>query len=400
MQIESLFFLKFINKYTYLILLLVIYPTFSFASEYATGSGFFITQDGYFATNLHVISDATSIVIRDVHGNLFSASLIKVDKLNDLAILKIQNKVQAIPIENSLSVKRGSAVVAIGFPHIDVQGLEPKVTDGLVNSLTGLQDDPKYFQISTAVQSGNSGGPLLNMYGNIVGLVTAKLGAAEILKTTGDLTQNVNYAVKSNYLLELATSIPLVKSKLIPVNRKRLSDVAGVYASVENSIGLVIAEHNKPNVIVDSDNKTITSKPNVWETDVKNVALLWKSGDIKSYDMSIKLLKDNFDVVNSPNILSTNLVAKIEAMNTWWVSDNKLFVRFYNPHIKPLLKTVFYFSKSPCSTPKNKIWVEINFNHALTPNESAVYIGELPFDYAKYIGKESACGTVEMAFSE
>lgn len=383
-----------------LLLFLVLYPVFSFADEYATGSGFFITPDGYFATNFHVISDATSIVIRDVHGNLFSASLVRVDKSNDLAILKVQNKVQAIPIENSSSVKRGSAVVAIGFPHIDVQGLEPKVTDGLVNSLTGIQDNPKYFQISTAVQSGNSGGPLLNMYGNIVGLVTAKLGATEILKTTGDLTQNVNYAVKSNYLLELATLIPLVKSKLIPVNKKKLSDVAGVYASVENSIGLVIAKHNKPEVTVSSDDKIIPSKPKDWIADAENVALLLKSGEIQSYGMNIKLLNDSSDIVNRPNALSKNLAAKIEAMNTWWVIKNKLYVRFYNPHNKPLLATVFYFSKSPCSSPKNKLWVDINFDQPLRPNESAVYIGELPFDYTKNIGNQSACGTVEMAFSE
>ncbi len=227
----------------------------------ATGSGFFITSDGNFVTNYHVIVGADSIAIRDVFGNTFPATVVRVDQSNDIAILKATGKFRPISIENSSSVKRGASVVAIGFPHIDVQGLEPKVTDGIVSSLTGIQDDPRYFQISAAVQSGNSGGPLLNMYGNVVGIVSAKLAAPEVLKSTGDLTQNVNYAVKSNYILEITNSLISVKAGLKPVNKKKYDDAAVVYSAAENSIGLVIAESTKPEVVDKSPSEPKSNEP-------------------------------------------------------------------------------------------------------------------------------------------
>ena len=224
--------------------LLILFPLTGLAGDMSVGSGFYISTDGYFVTNYHVISGSNSITIRDVNGNLFPAEVVKVDKNNDLAILKAKGKFQALAIENSSYVKRGAAVVAIGFPHVNVQGLEPKVTDGLINSLAGAQDDPRYFQISAAVQSGNSGGPLMNMQGNVICIVTAKLGAAEVLKETGDLTQNVNYAIKSNPLLALAQTMKF-RIKLIPVNKKKKADVAEIYALAESAIGLVVAESNK-----------------------------------------------------------------------------------------------------------------------------------------------------------
>ncbi len=82
-------------------------------------------------------------------------------------------------------------------------GMEPKLTSGDVNSEKGLMDDPRFYQISVPVQAGNSGGPLLNSNGEVVGIVTSKLKAVEMSALTGDLTQNVNYALKAQYLLPL-----------------------------------------------------------------------------------------------------------------------------------------------------------------------------------------------------
>jgi hypothetical protein len=210
--------------------------------EFATGSGFFISQDGYFATNYHVIAEAKHISIRTYDGQMMPAKLIKIDQKNDLAILKVHKRTKGIPIEDSSLVKRGASLVAIGFPHINIQGLEPKVTEGIISSLKGVKDDPRFFQISAAVQSGNSGGPLLDSSGNLIGIVSAKLGADLILKETGDLTQNVNYAVKSKYLLLLAYSIPKLKIQLLSPNKKKLDNTAEIFASAEQSVGLVISK--------------------------------------------------------------------------------------------------------------------------------------------------------------
>ena len=227
-----------------MVCLLALFPVVSVAGDMSVGSGFFISTDGYFVTNFHVISEADSIKVYDVKGKSFPAIVVKVDITNDLAILKAKGKFQALAIEKSSYVKRGTAVVAIGFPHVTVQGFEPKVTDGLINSLAGANDDPRYFQISAPVQSGNSGGPLMNMQGNVIGIVSAKLGATEVFKETGDLTQNVNYAIKSNPLLALAETMKL-RVKLIPVNKKKMADVAEIYALADGAIGLVLAESTK-----------------------------------------------------------------------------------------------------------------------------------------------------------
>ena len=207
------------------------------------GSGFFITTDGYFVTNFHVVAKGNVFGIRTINDKRYSARLIRGDQANDLAILKVdvdEGEFTPLPIDDSLNVKRGTKVVTIGFPHLDLQGIEPKVTEGIVNSLTGMKDDPRYFQISLQVGSGNSGGPLINMSGNVVGVVSAKLSADAVYAKTGDVIQNVNYAVKSNYLRELVNSIPDLQEKLSPVSDEIFKNTEGVATKVEGAVGMVI----------------------------------------------------------------------------------------------------------------------------------------------------------------
>ena len=99
-----------------------------------------------------------------------------------------------------------------GYPLLSTLGSAPKVTSGEISATQGMANDPTLYQISTPVQAGNSGGPLFNMNGEVVGMVVSKLRAEVMLKSAGDLTQNVNYAVKTRYieaLLEEANRGPL-----------------------------------------------------------------------------------------------------------------------------------------------------------------------------------------------
>ena len=91
---------------------------------------------------------------------------------------------------------------------------------GEIASLTGAADDPRYFQISVPVQPGNSGGALVDERGNVVGIVSAKLNAAAALQTSGALPENVNYAIKSSFLLSFLESVPEVAAKLAEPNTK------------------------------------------------------------------------------------------------------------------------------------------------------------------------------------
>src|SRR5688572_19143856 len=204
----------------------------------ASGTGFFITDDGYLITNHHVVSGASSCMVKTKRGK-FPARVIKSDEQNDLALLKAIGSFSALPVGNSGDARLGDAVFTIGFPNTDVQGLEPKLTRGDINSLAGIKDDPRHFQISVPVQPGNSGGPLVDGAGSVVGVVTMRLGDWRTLKLTGALPQNVNYAVKSAHIKNLLGLVPEVSKKLKTATPGRKFDE--IVKQVEESVGIVVS---------------------------------------------------------------------------------------------------------------------------------------------------------------
>src|SRR5206468_2955768 len=166
----------------------------------SSGSGFFITEDGYLITNEHVAGSGAQVRLVTAAG-LISAKVVKVDAANDLALLKAEGKFAALPLAASRAVKLGGTVATVGFPNIGLQGFAPKLAKGEIASLSGAGDDARYFQISVPVQPGNSGGALVDERGNVVGVVAAKLSARAALAASGALPENVNYAVKSSFVL-------------------------------------------------------------------------------------------------------------------------------------------------------------------------------------------------------
>ena len=172
------------------------------AAPKASGSGAIVSANGLILTAAHVVADAAHVRVVTAQGTC-EAQIVRVDQANDLAVLKIEGRaLVALPIKSSRQVRLGQSVATIGFPNISFQGFSPKVTRGEISSVNGFADDPRSWQISVPVQPGNSGGPLLDEYGNLIGIVVSKLGLKTAV-TTGDLPQNVNYAVKSAYALAL-----------------------------------------------------------------------------------------------------------------------------------------------------------------------------------------------------
>jgi S1-C subfamily serine protease len=106
------------------------------------------------------------------------------------------------------SVRPGDPVFTVGFPMIGLLGPEPKFTDGSVSALSGLRGEASLVQITVPVQPGNSGGPLLNNLGQVVGIVTSSAAIPSFLEKAGTLPQNVNWAVKSEYARPLYESVP------------------------------------------------------------------------------------------------------------------------------------------------------------------------------------------------
>lgn len=198
----------------------------------ASGSGFFISEDGYFITNAHVVNNARHVKIK-LAGNIMPATVARVDTLNDLALLKVDGHFKPLAISTN-AVELGQAVFTIGFPDIKLQGTEPKYTDGKISSLSGIKDDPTEYQISVPVQPGNSGGPLVNTTGNVEGVIVARLDEAAALASVGSLPQNVNYAIKSNVLRDFLSQSPGVKLAMA-------SGIAGsAVASVQQAVAIVL----------------------------------------------------------------------------------------------------------------------------------------------------------------
>ena len=204
------------------------------------GTGFFVTDDGYFLTCCHVIEGASHISIRSGQAR-YLAKLVRADSQNDLALLKVTGTFRSLPVAPLASVKLGDPVFTIGFPNPDLQGFEPKLTKGDVSSLAGGRDNPLYFQISVPVQPGNSGGALVNTVGNVVGIVSDRLSDSAALETTGMLAQNVNYAVKCDSVIAFLGALPEVLGKLKSPYRPKDRKSEDVVKEAQDATALVIA---------------------------------------------------------------------------------------------------------------------------------------------------------------
>lgn len=162
-----------------------------------TGTGFLINKSGDILTNNHVIAECTS----EVHGNLAGESpetlrVVSHDQNTDLALLHGSMPVKDVAVIRGPAIHAGDPVVAVGYPYHGILTSDITVSTGIVNSLSGLLNDTRYLQISAPVQPGNSGGPLFDTSGRVVGIVSAKLNALKIAKATGDIPENINFAIK------------------------------------------------------------------------------------------------------------------------------------------------------------------------------------------------------------
>jgi TPR repeat protein len=203
-----------------------------------TGTGFFIASQGYVVTSAHVVAAGTDYQVLTKNGTLHAA-LIRIDAANDLAVLKIEAASEPLPIAPSRGVKLGASVATVGFPNPGLQGFSPKLSKGEIASLAGPQDDPRYFQVSVAIQPGNSGGALIDEHGNVIGVVAARLSDEAALATSGQTPQNVNYAVKSTYVLSLTEAVRGLAEKL-PAPRTVNLRFEDAVAAAERATVLVI----------------------------------------------------------------------------------------------------------------------------------------------------------------
>lgn len=180
------------------------------SSDYiATGSGVVISKDGVIVTNYHVVDGMNTydiIVNRGGREYTYKSELLIVDKMNDLALLKIKDPkfkpYTSVPfVLKSTICDVGTKCFAMGFPMTNILGAEMKVTDGIISSKTGIQGDVTCYQINASITHGNSGGPLFDMKGNLIGITSSGVKA--------EIAQNANYAIKTSYVKNLIEASPV-----------------------------------------------------------------------------------------------------------------------------------------------------------------------------------------------
>jgi S1-C subfamily serine protease len=184
----------------------------------------------HWVTNHHVVGDRTSVKLVTPEGTTVEARVLTSDPANDLAVLVSEVPYRgALPLRlASMPPKVGERVVAIGHPLASIMGSTAKLTTGDISALAGSSDDPRYYQFSAPIQPGNSGGPLLNSSGEVIGVVTSKLNWELTLKASGQIPEGVNYAVKVAYLRPMLEGISLEASiRVAPMSADEIFSSAG-----------------------------------------------------------------------------------------------------------------------------------------------------------------------------
>jgi len=167
-------------------------------TDAAQGTGFLITSDGYLITNAHVLSGASYANIYTYNGNKYSAELIGYNLVLDIALLKISGAFHALEFGDSTQVKIGEKVIAIGNPL----GLSFSASEGIISAIdrTGDNGYAAYFQTDTALNPGNSGGPLINTDGKVIGINNFKISGAD----------NLGFALESKHIIPTVNNIARV----------------------------------------------------------------------------------------------------------------------------------------------------------------------------------------------
>jgi hypothetical protein len=180
------------------LLVLLTCPHLSGAATVQTGTGFVVSRQGHVLTNNHVIKGARSLR-GQIEGREFGLTVVATDPDRDLAVLKMDGEAPPpLAFRKGKALRPGDPVVVVGFPLQGILSREANVTTGDMSANNGPGGDKNLFQLTAPVQPGNSGGPVLDATGLVVGVAVAKLSSKETFEATGDLPQNVNFAVKGS----------------------------------------------------------------------------------------------------------------------------------------------------------------------------------------------------------
>ena len=191
-----------------------------------SGTGFFVSSEGHVVSNDHVVGICRKVATK-IEGKIINFNVINRDEVNDLGLIKGDYK-----SKNFLSIKSGGAefgedIVAFGYPLSDALSTSVKLTRGIVSSLSGPGNNYSEIQIDAAIQPGNSGGPVLNMEGQVVGVASSGLNKLYMLESTEYIPENVNFAVAATTLSNFlkANGVTISNTSMDISNTKELAKI-------------------------------------------------------------------------------------------------------------------------------------------------------------------------------
>jgi len=213
-----------------------------------TGSGFFVSKMGHVITNAHVVKNCNKVTIGDNANKQVPAEVVNTDRSNDLALLKLSTLEMASAESKSLiqklgivvvplaskgllrseDVRLGEKVLVAGYPFGEFFSNTIKVTTGVVSATRGAGDDSGQFQLDAAVQPGNSGGPIYDSGGNIVGVVISQLDKLKMAKAIGSMPENVNFGIKASTVRQFLISSGLPSKKSERTEEKSTEQLAEI----------------------------------------------------------------------------------------------------------------------------------------------------------------------------
>ena len=267
-------------------------------AENWTGTGWAL-KDGYIVTNFHCVDGSRSILVNTPQRN-YTAKVVATDPSSDLAIIKISDDKFSGFGEIPYSIARkqcevGETVWTLGFPMTSIMGDEVKFTDGKISAKTGYMGDLSTYQITVPIHPGNSGGPLFNKNGDIVGVTSSGLDK--------QLADNVNYAIKANYLLNLIESALSVE--IIPNGSvKNLALTEYIQRNKKYVFLLYFSSESHENAIAEVEAETRVEKSPT-EEPTKNSAIVDFLEYVKIAENKVKITKytGNWQEVEIPSVI-------------------------------------------------------------------------------------------------
>lgn len=192
-----------------------------------SGSGIIFTADGLVLTNHHVVAAGKVYTVMTSDGQETPATLVAVDEDLDVAVLRLRTRFTSDtfrtppPLISSAKARSGEKVFTVGHPLAGLLSNEAKYNEGTISALSGMKDDQHLMQISVPIQPGNSGGPLANSRGEVIGLIVSTINGGALLRQRDIMAQNVNFAIKSDpiqdFLRSNSIAVPVYPAPKDPV---------------------------------------------------------------------------------------------------------------------------------------------------------------------------------------